>query len=109
MAIRMNIKKTLTPALSRSTGRGSKRTSARIAVWLLLLVAAGQQSKTFEYRAGPTSKPSNVSVAGTFNNWSMTANPMVDRGGGVWTTTVTLPEGIYQYKFVVNGTDWKTD
>jgi hypothetical protein len=27
----------------------------------------------------------------------------------VWTLTLRLPAGAHQYKFVVNGTDWRTD
>jgi 1,4-alpha-glucan branching enzyme len=51
----------------------------------------------------------SVSVAGEFNNWNTTANPMQKDAFGIWTVTIPLKPGRYQYKFVVNGTDWKLD
>lgn len=51
-----------------------------------------------------------ASVAGEFNNWSATANPMkdFDRDGN-WTAWVNLDPGEYEYKFVVNGKHWIAD
>lgn len=50
-----------------------------------------------------------VSVAGSFNEWDATANPMTD-DAGIWTTEFTdLPAGDYEYKFVVNEIDWEMD
>jgi len=48
-----------------------------------------------------------ASVAGTFNNWSPTQNPMryLD---GCWITEINLPPGKHQYKFVVDGS-WISD
>jgi 1,4-alpha-glucan branching enzyme len=60
---------------------------------------------TFTY-ADPAA--SAVFLAGEFNRWSATANPMRKDEFGVWTTTVPLKPGRYQYKFVVDGT-WKED
>lgn len=51
-----------------------------------------------------------VYIVGDFNNWSPTADPMVDENGdGQWTLYYNLPPGVYEYKFVVNGTEWITD
>jgi len=60
---------------------------------------------TFTY-ADPTAK--SVFVAGEFNEWNMTANPMQKDGAGMWTATIPLKPGKYQYKFVVDG-NWKQD
>ena len=50
-----------------------------------------------------------VSVAGTFNNWDPTANPMQDQSGkGYFKTDMLIPQGTHEYKFVVNGV-WATD
>ena len=50
----------------------------------------------------------SVAVAGSFNGWTPAA--MTKDAEGVWTLTVTgLASGDYQYKFVINGTDWITD
>ena len=50
----------------------------------------------------------SVSVAGEFNNWDASANPM-KKENGIWKIILDLKPGKYQYKFVVNGTEWKTD
>ncbi|MFN6992408.1 MAG: glycoside hydrolase family 13, partial [Fervidobacterium sp.] len=49
-----------------------------------------------------------VYLAGSFNNWSPTSWPMklVD---GVWTYEVELKPGSYQYKYVIDGKNWKED
>ena len=60
---------------------------------------------TFVYTADATT----VSVAGEFNKWNATANPLKKNDTGVWTTTIPLKPGKYQYKLVINGTDWKAD
>jgi hypothetical protein len=31
------------------------------------------------------------------------------RGTGVWTADVLLPPGVYQYTFIVDGTEWRPD
>ncbi len=42
-------------------------------------------------------------VSGSFNGWSGDANPLSDEDGdGVWTTTVVIPEGTYEYKFTLD-------
>jgi len=52
---------------------------------------------------------SSVSVAGTFNGWDPTKNPMKDNPhSGKFVTTLLLAPGRYEYKFVVNG-DWRVD
>ncbi|MCS6919315.1 MAG: alpha amylase N-terminal ig-like domain-containing protein, partial [Fimbriimonadales bacterium] len=51
-----------------------------------------------------------VYLAGSFNEWQPRATPMQpDAEKRVWTLTLQLPPGAHQYKFVVNGTDWRTD
>ncbi len=52
----------------------------------------------------------SVSVAGDFNGWQPGADPMRSADGGLtWTLTLSLPAGAHQYKFVINGSDWRTD
>lgn len=59
---------------------------------------------TFAYPQANT-----VHLAGTFNNWSTTANPM-KRQGDIWVTEIELKPGTYQYKFVIDGGKvWKED
>jgi 1,4-alpha-glucan branching enzyme len=66
---------------------------------------AGDAGAVFTY-ADPAAK--SVSLAGEFNDWSATANPMQKDPSGVWTATVPLKPGKYQYKLVVDG-NWKPD
>jgi 1,4-alpha-glucan branching enzyme len=52
---------------------------------------------------------SEVFVAGTFNAWNPHRNRLREHGrSGVYTTTLRLPKGQYEYKFVVNG-EWRAD
>ena len=50
-----------------------------------------------------------VTVAGSFNAWSKTLNPMKPGAKGVWSSTISLKPGRYEYRFVVNGTQWMDD
>ena len=50
----------------------------------------------------------SVAVAGTFNDWDLSRTPMSPGPGGAWKTTVWLPAGRYEYRFVVDG-QWITD
>lgn len=57
-----------------------------------------------------STKVKSVTVAGTFNNWSMTADPLHDREGtGMWSVTIPLPPGRHEYKFVIDGEEWIPD
>src|SRR5687767_2953764 len=70
------------------------------------------QEQEFEYRheAGePKSMPKMVHLAGSFNGWSRTATRMVQMADGVWKTSVVLPEGMHEYKFVLDGRTWVKD
>ncbi len=44
-----------------------------------------------------------VNVSGEFNDWSGDANPMTDTDGdGVYSATLNLPVGLYEYKFTLD-------
>jgi hypothetical protein len=50
----------------------------------------------------PTAR--SVSVIGSFNNWQPQACELrKNNGGGVWTVTLLLPAGRYEYAFLVDG------
>lgn len=52
----------------------------------------------------------SVQLTGDFVEWSRAGIALEDpRGTGVWTADVALPPGVYQYTFVVNGTEWVPD
>jgi 1,4-alpha-glucan branching enzyme len=63
--------------------------------------SAAKKKVSFELSAEPGSR---VFVAGTFNNWDPTANPLKDNpDSGLFKAAVSLPKGMHEYKFVVNG------
>lgn len=52
---------------------------------------------------------STVAVSGDFNNWDANGRQMEDKkGDGNFTATILLAPGVYEYKFIVNGT-WSID
>lgn len=52
----------------------------------------------------------NVALIGDFNGWGSTAEvKLTPSGNGIWSVTVPLPAGRYQYAFLVNGQRWVTD
>lgn len=53
---------------------------------------------------------SSVHVTGDFLSWSREGIALEDpRGTGVWTADVPLQPGVYQYTFVIDGTEWVPD
>lgn len=72
-----------------------------------MLFSQATVSHTFVYES--SQNVTSVNVAGTFNNWNKDADPMVRESGARWTLKKTLPAGVYQYKFVLNGSDWIVD
>jgi len=67
-------------------------------------VAANATTVTFSHEAV---QAGGVYLAGEFNGWSDSANPMVN-ADGIWSLAMELDPGTYQYKFVVDGS-WIAD
>jgi len=56
------------------------------------------------------SKAHTVAIAGDFNGWSPQANLLEDpEGDGIWTGTLKLEPGRYEYMFVLDGEKWFPD
>jgi cyclomaltodextrinase / maltogenic alpha-amylase / neopullulanase len=78
-------------------------------------VHAAQTDIEFVYRPkadsalGTNVEVHSVNLAGSFNEWSRTATPMTDAGDGTYVKHLKLDDGIYHYKFVVNGDTWMQD
>jgi anti-sigma-K factor RskA len=51
----------------------------------------------------------HVSVAGTFNKWKADTNVLTKQENGIWTISIPLKPGEYNYMFVVDGKAWITD
>ncbi len=62
---------------------------------------------TFEMRQADSE--AEVAVAGDFNEWSMSANPLKKQKDGSWSATVSLAPGTYRYRFVADGKKWLND
>ena len=63
----------------------------------------------FSLRIGD-SKAHTVAIAGDFNGWSPQANILEDpEGDGIWTATLDLEPGRYEYMFVLDGEKWFSD
>jgi hypothetical protein len=63
----------------------------------------------FNYK--PDGKPSKLFLAGNFNNWNPANEKYLledDNGDGIWSITIKLAPGTYQYKFVIDG-QWTKD
>ncbi len=66
----------------------------------------GKKKVVFGYRGEPGCQ---VCVAGSFNDWSPTAKPLVDKdGSGEYQAVAMLPRGRHEYKFVIDGV-WRVD
>lgn len=51
----------------------------------------------------------SVSVAGDFNEWNPTKTKLERADGGMWTVTLPLKPGRYEYMFVIDGKQWIAD
>ncbi|MGE5582336.1 MAG: carbohydrate porin [Bacillota bacterium] len=60
---------------------------------------------TFTFKAPDANM---VYLSGNFNGWSPSGDKMTKGADGVWSVTIKLKPGTYQYKFVVDG-KWITD
>jgi hypothetical protein len=62
------------------------------------------------FRFKPSGKPKSVTLAGTFNDWNVKAQPLEGPDKeGFYTTKLRLKRGSYEYKFVVDGKTWVAD
>ncbi len=73
-----------------------------------LLAAEDFGGRMFKFTV--TAQPGSVvALAGSFNDWDPLQAPMADdEGNGLYSCTVTLDAGSYEYKFVVDE-EWILD
>lgn len=69
----------------------------------------GQETKVFVRLVLLQPGARSVSVAGDFNGWNPAQTPMERSDGGMWTATLPLKPGRYQYMFVIDGKQWIAD
>jgi hypothetical protein len=51
----------------------------------------------------------SVAVAGDFNEWNPAKTKLERTDGGMWTVTLPLKPGRYEYMFVIDGKQWIAD
>lgn len=52
----------------------------------------------------------SVAVTGNFNRWDSRGHALSGPDGrGVWSVTLPLPPGRYEYAFIIDGTVWQAD
>jgi hypothetical protein len=52
----------------------------------------------------------SVHLTGDFVAWSPEGIALDDlRGSGIWTVDLSLPPGVHEYTFIVDGTEWRPD
>lgn len=51
----------------------------------------------------------SVALVGQFNDWEEDSTPLLEVSPGVWTVSVALRPGVYEYQFILNGTQRVTD
>ena len=96
----MKIKTIKKPATKKTVVKSAKKCATKKCA----VKKAATKNVTFTVHAD---KAKAVYVAGEFNDWNPTAKKMAFKAG-VYTATVKLAPGTYQYKFVIDGT-WCAD
>jgi hypothetical protein len=71
--------------------------------------APEQESKVFVRLVLLQPNARSVSVAGDFNGWNPGQTKLERSEGGMWTATIALKPGRYQYMFVIDGKQWIAD
>jgi len=62
------------------------------------------------FELGGRDDADQVSLVGEFNEWQLDSNPMKLRKDGSWATTVRLAKDhSYQFRYVIDGTEWMAD
>ncbi|MEZ4647680.1 MAG: alpha-amylase family glycosyl hydrolase [Candidatus Eisenbacteria bacterium] len=95
-------------------GRGGPRLRAwslgtMVAFLTVCGLAGASLATVVEFRYQPANKPGQIHLAGSFNNWNASGELLTDPDGdGVYTVSLDLADGRYEYKFVADG-NWITD
>jgi len=76
--------------------------------YTVMMPTSGFTQVTFQVNMSNENVTNGVYVAGSFNSFSATANPMTLMGNGIYTTTISVDSTlVLQYKFV-NGSTFET-
>jgi len=74
------------------------------------VTSIGEHQYRVLFRFAAPETATSVHLAGSFNGWSRSAEPMAREGdSATFVATRTLPPGRHEYKFLVDGQHWHTD
>ncbi|MBP1733112.1 MAG: glycoside hydrolase family 13 domain protein [Deltaproteobacteria bacterium] len=100
-------KKVKAKASSKSAGaktaKGTKTKTVNKAPAAKAAPKSAKKKTTFKLQAPEAAE---VFVAGCFNEWDPTADPLQRGEEGVWACTLMLEPGEHEYRFVVDGVWW---
>ncbi|HEY5627518.1 MAG TPA: isoamylase early set domain-containing protein [Nitrospira sp.] len=74
-----------------------------------IATASGQETAVYVRLVLLQPDAHSVAVAGDFNGWNPGETKMDRSDGGMWTATIQLKPGRYQYMFVIDGKEWIAD
>lgn len=83
----------------QSSAKGTKRGARK---------PARPRAKSVSFRLDAP-EATAVALAGDFNGWDLNAHPLRRSEEGMWQVSVRLSPGAHQYKFVVDGAEWRED
>ena len=72
-------------------------------------IFAAKRPARFVYQPAAGETVRSITIAGSFNNWNSSANPLVRQPDGKYSIKLLLGEGLHTYKFVIDGTRWIED
>lgn len=94
----------LDQVLKRQTGAGGQ--NLKIGAQAILQPSPGARAFPFRFYAP---QASSVHLIGDFNDWVLDATLMDRSEQGLWTKQVYLPEGTYEYLYVLDGVTYRID
>ncbi len=74
-----------------------------------VVASTDRESKVFVRLVLLQPEAQSVAVAGDFNGWNPGQTKLERSEGGMWTATIPLKPGRYQYMFVIDGKQWIAD
>ena len=75
-----------------------------------VVTSEGKCEVTFTVSPEAAQGAQSVNIAGDFNSWSSTDNPMKQAKDGSFSITLTLePNREYQFRYLLDGIKWEND
>lgn len=75
-----------------------------------VVTESGKCEVTFTVSAEAAQGAKNINIAGDFNSWSSTDNPMTLGKDGSFSITLELePNKEYQFRYLLDGYKWEND